>query len=533
MKTLLVLVLLVSFPARAELRIEDPQGVLPATDALLALPEFSAVVRAGDRSLADVAFCEVDCHADAGTCAKYCTPSSEREIKVTSCSGDEATLETRYDGQATVTTKATARALLHALGNPLRLFLETGFGGQQGILDDDSSTYVQFWGMDASKKYALADGSEVSAVEVRLSLFGTDAVSGQDVEMPVSLTFGKGLPLVGSLLELVYFPNLGADPSVHVKTIERKAPSAQLDALVPERKLKVGASLRAERLSPDGHTVAVLADYVQRIQLFDLATGVAGKELQASAPVMSIHWSADGSRVAATSQVWDQEPLVRHWEYQSWEAATGTLLHSVVGYPRGVATALDAPADFANALIALSYEDTPDSVTFESLDDAASVGSFVLYSGLVSRARFSRAGDLLVTISDSGDAAIWRVPAGEIVASFQHGPGLRSAELSDDERFLLTVGHDGAEAAIWDTASRAQVGKLAPPESTAFEQARFADGGGVVASFVDKTVALFDAAGRLVARTPVLDDAVLEVDSLADGRIVTADAAGNVIVWKK
>ncbi|HXJ63439.1 MAG TPA: WD40 repeat domain-containing protein, partial [Actinomycetota bacterium] len=227
-------------------------------------------------------------------------------------------------------------------------------------------------------------------------------------------------------------------------------------------------------LSPDGRHVAVATisagDEVGTV--FDVDTGdeafdLAGPNCCAYPLFRGVSWSPDGRRIAGTS-----EGAVR-----VWDAATGTLQHTLLGHSGSVFAVAWGPD--SSRLVTGGSDGTTRvwEIEPEGPRELWSLSAQETRSGIVGVA-FSPDGNRVM----AGDAAVSAVqvwdlgPTGDAEWANLHAPGFPGAEFMPDGRRVMTAGWEGsdgvevfengpvpADVTIWDPQSGRAIRTIGPP----------------------------------------------------------------------
>ncbi len=294
-------------------------------------------------------------------------------------------------------------------------------------------------------------------------------------------------------------------------------------------------SILSAAISPDGRLLAT--SQFKMAQLWDLQTGAELRRIKPQFIVLlgSVAFSPDGRVLimggggSATANVDNGTP----GHFFSGGGSGTTAVFSPDG--RYVATAGDQPAILWDA------------------STRAKIRSFGLPgksgNGVTSTVLFSPDGRFLLTADAVSPAILWDVVTGAEVRSFESTPGggktVTTAEgghyisdgidaiaFSPDGKFVLTGGVDGT-ARLWDTASGAEIHRLAG-HSGAVDSAAFSpDGTLALTGSNDATARLWDVAtGRELNKFIGHTNGIRTVAFLSGGRFVlTASDDATTRIW--
>jgi WD40 repeat protein/serine/threonine protein kinase len=275
-------------------------------------------------------------------------------------------------------------------------------------------------------------------------------------------------------------------------------------------------------------------------------------------------FSRDGERILTASS----DHTLRLWDANTYE--TKVLM---TGHDRAMRFAALSPD---RKLVASGGDDR--TVRLWDAESGAQVGVSSAHQWFVWFARFSADSKHLATAS--GDARLWRVPAGsqlsgwpakeisqQLVSDAEASPDgasvamvcadasvrLRSAasggelaRLAGHGGAIARVGHDPAggrlvtasrdgTARVWDRASGRELANISA-EGRKIVAARFADGGAsLVTAWSDKSVRTIDwESGRETGAFTGAAAALADADASADGKLVLGAARdGTLLVWNR
>jgi len=326
---------------------------------------------------------------------------------------------------------------------------------------------------------------------------------------------------------------------------------------------------------PTGDILTASSDHT--VARMNLKTGaeVDGLVLRHQAPVVSMAVSNDGSRIATVSELNASANAFQEGSRVSlFDAATGRLLealevsdYSVTSIDftkdgRGLLAACSdnrvrvlAPGtDKAIGPVVLDFDargglvwsarftgDYRSIVTIGGSDarlwDAATARESMTFSphGAVASARFSPAGDKVVTGSWDNSAKIWNAETGQALLKLERGHTgyINATVFSPSGRRVLTASDDGT-AKLWDAVTGQVMHSLIGHKDRVRWATFSHDGALILTSSNDKTARLWDAATGQQVGEPFVGHtwAVLCAQFSPDGqRIITGSEDNEAWVW--
>jgi WD40 repeat protein/serine/threonine protein kinase len=258
-------------------------------------------------------------------------------------------------------------------------------------------------------------------------------------------------------------------------------------------------------------------------RLFNLATGRLIRKVQvAAAPITSVAFTPDGSRLAATSAA-EKTFLV-----QTRPPWGKVALGGHEGWVRGLGIAADG-----RWLATGSYDRT---VVLWSLPlvvprrRAADTG----HTSLVLAASFTPDGTRIATVGFDRTARLWDVASGEELEAFPH-PGNLYCLAIDPKRPLLATGGTMDKVHLWDLEQRRLARVISTPAKEVSALAFAPDGGRLAAGDDHGRIHLFDLARdtRPLTLTGHAKRTIWSLQFSPDGRrLASCGDDGTVRVWE-
>ncbi len=327
---------------------------------------------------------------------------------------------------------------------------------------------------------------------------------------------------------------------------------------------------------PSGEILTASSDHT--VSRLDPRTGqeIDGQILKHKTPVVAVAVSKDGSRIATISELHEATDAFKEGSRVTlFDAATSKALETL-DFPDYSVTSIDFSKDGKGLLAACSdnrvrvlspgstHAVGPALIDFEArgglvwsarftddfrsivtvggsdarLWDAATARESMTFSphGAVASARFSPAGDKVVTGSWDNSAKIWSAKTGQALLKLEHGHTgyINATVFSPDGRQVLTASDD-ATCKLWDV----RTGKVIHTLTGHKDRVRWAtfsrDGSMILTSSNDKTARLWDAATGKQQGEPFVGHAwgVLCAQFSPDAkRIITGSEDNEAWVWE-
>ena len=285
---------------------------------------------------------------------------------------------------------------------------------------------------------------------------------------------------------------------------------------------KTGFDGHPGRLSPDGRLIAVGLKE-QGVALWDVRelTPVGAPLLDTGGEVKSLAFSPDGKTIAAVADtmltIWDVGSRSRLHERYAGHPA----LVLAVGFSPDGATLATASSDLGLQLW--------DAATGDTLDHRE-------FAGRASDVAFSADGAMIASIRDrEGVAEVWDTVTGTSIATFDGStPGNEnlSVALSPDGHFLA-VGGFGRVVRLWSVPSGKLVHELDQGGNGAFTLEFAPDGRTLAISGFEPAASLWDVAtGTQIGPTLTAGDRRTMIDLSSDGRqLLEVHGNGQGAVW--
>lgn len=323
--------------------------------------------------------------------------------------------------------------------------------------------------------------------------------------------------------------------------------------------IKRGSAAFTAVFSPDGRHLATggFGDAAQVLAVPDANEVV---QLPTDDSIQSLAWSPDGTSVAAASN----DGTARIWDATSGQeiarAAIGTglagdVVYSVAFSPDGtqiVTASSDQTVrtweatkpwqtrglDHGAEVVAVTYSGDGKYIASTAENIAyvwdATTGRQVQQLVHPERAwavSFGPDSRYLATSSFDGNARIWDVATGQVVAQFHHGDNERvyGVDLSPDGRYLATAGVLGG-VRLWDVASGRLI-MTGTHDGAAGYLGFTPDKRYLISGSVDHTARVWDIATGAEVRRLVADYPLYQLDISSDGRYVAGGDDRGARVW--
>jgi WD40 repeat protein len=169
-----------------------------------------------------------------------------------------------------------------------------------------------------------------------------------------------------------------------------------------------------------------------------------------TAALSAVHFNADGSKIVTAS---------KDGTARIWNARTGKLDQLFAQHTGAIATA-ELSSD-GRRLVTASADETAkvwDVRTGKLLLSLAEAEAG--FANSLSSAHFSQDGRLIVTAGDDGVARTWDALTGKRLIRFRHGRPLLTAEVSRDSKWLATGSVRDGNAKLWNVETGALVAEL-------------------------------------------------------------------------
>jgi WD40 repeat protein len=241
-------------------------------------------------------------------------------------------------------------------------------------------------------------------------------------------------------------------------------------------------ALERAEISADGERVLTVSR-TRPPRLWDATTGKVIATLKGHRGATQARLSPGGGRVLSV----DVAGRARLWSSRS-----GELIAELPSRRGGVRGAEFAPDD--QRLVSFDAEGARLWTTL-----GAPLADLRGHRGAVVLARFSGAGDRILTYAIDGEAILWETHAGREIARFSApGAPLLDAAFSADGRLLATAHEDGA-ARLWSCESGQLLSTMTGHEGPV-QGVRFSPKGGKIATYgVDRSARLWGGDGDLLA----------------------------------
>jgi WD40 repeat protein len=271
---------------------------------------------------------------------------------------------------------------------------------------------------------------------------------------------------------------------------------------------------RAIAFAPSGRFFAT-AGRDRRARLYEAATGQLLATIRLDHDPASIAVSSDGSLVATGGG---------NHTIRVWNRRTGAMLQSLASSGRTV--------------FAVAFNPAGDRLATGSTDGLAQVwevtrgeplARMIGHVNFVRSAAFSPDGSLLMTAGPDRTARVWDARTGRQLGVLRgHGDTVVGASFAAGGELAVTAAADGT-ARIWDARGEPRLSLLRRfPRPLADATTGPA---GRIAVAVGKEVVLLDAEGR-PSESLAQEDKIGSVSFSADGRLVSAVAGRQAVVWQ-
>lgn len=203
-----------ALPSFSAMRIEDPQNILEQSDSFLGAGSFTSAFRCQDKATYENNECRLNC-TETG-CQEICEPAVKSELMVVACTSEYATIRREMPGEPSKEQTVT-EDLYHSLkGNMFRYLLEQMSEGA------DEKDFVKLEHASVIH-YLLPSGQGGEGINVFFTIHDVTTTGGSqsEVVVPLSVTFGKDLPAVAQLLDLMIMPGLAKTPQMRLLSVER------------------------------------------------------------------------------------------------------------------------------------------------------------------------------------------------------------------------------------------------------------------------------------------------------------------------
>lgn len=326
---------------------------------------------------------------------------------------------------------------------------------------------------------------------------------------------------------------------------------------------------------PGGQVLSASSDHT--VSRLDPRTGaeIDGGILKHKTPVIAVAVSRDGSRIATISELHEATDAFKEGSRVTLFDAASSKPIETLDFPDYSVTSLDFVKEGTGLLAACSdnrvriltpgaanpvgaalidfeargglvwsarfTDDFRSIVTVGGSDarlwDAATARESMTFSphGAVASARFSPAGDKVVTGSWDNSAKIWNAETGQALLKLEHGHTgyINATVFSPDGRQVLTASDDGT-CKLWDVKTGAVVHTLTGHKDRVRWATFSRDGTMILTSSNDKTARLWDAATGAPQGEPFVGHAwgVLCAQFSPDARrIITGSEDNEAWVW--
>ncbi|GAB4206351.1 MAG: hypothetical protein OHK0022_33340 [Roseiflexaceae bacterium] len=207
---------------------------------------------------------------------------------------------------------------------------------------------------------------------------------------------------------------------------------------------------------------------------------VLGQEGDATTAVLALAWSPDSGMLLAGSQ---------DGTARLWDAAEGTLLHTLQGHSGAVRAAVWSPD--GQTVLTGSEDGT---ARLWNVAEGTLLRTLQGHSGAVRAANWSPDGKTVLTGSADATARLWETASGRLLFTLQgHTAGITTVVWSPDGQTVLT-GSEDAGARLWSASSGQLLQTLAGHSKAVTVAAWSPDGKTVLTASEDWTARLWDAA---------------------------------------
>ncbi len=209
------LVVAFNFSAIQAIPVQDPHNILSEVDSFLGPISFSDAFHCGDKSVTEHNECKLECKNGATDCQETCL-TKYSTTTVTVCHESDVIIETQIPNEDLNMVQITKEAYDAHHGNILRYTLAMmGDENPESFVSIESATPIDY------RLPVNSADKVIKGIAVNYTLV-TTLENGQTMQLPIKMTLGKDIPVIGQMLEASLFDDFFKTPSTRIVSIERK-----------------------------------------------------------------------------------------------------------------------------------------------------------------------------------------------------------------------------------------------------------------------------------------------------------------------